>query len=272
MPKTPVTAAGRAWLAHLTRVAAVSMFVAACDRGADDGSLPSAGEGGAQAGSSASGGSSGGSIGGAGGGGAPSSGGMGGARAGSQATSGGGGAEAGAGSEPSIDDVDLTLGGLNQDLPAPSVDCLERPACVAASGEYNGMPFDIACMDAKYVHTWDSSRYTFGCNADVLDSQLTVELIVMRDFVDPAMAFDADTPTPNAFIRWRFAGGLADYTGRLFEMYGLDESHDQTVRVSGVSEDIEASPGPGLPPRYHLHVAAAFALSLMPKKIGRAHV
>lgn len=55
---------------------------------------------------------------------------------------------------PQLSDVDLTLDGFNDDLPAPELDCLapdEAPlvGCISISGEYNSEAFDFSCMDSR---------------------------------------------------------------------------------------------------------------------------
>jgi hypothetical protein len=59
------------------------------------------------------------------------------------ASGGGAGAGGATGGVPSLSDVDLTLGGLNQDLPAPAKDCLSVTpapsiACFSVSGTWMG--------------------------------------------------------------------------------------------------------------------------------------
>jgi hypothetical protein len=79
---------------------------------------------------------------------------------------------AGLGGSLGLDDVDLTLGGFNQDLPTPMHDCLdgkEYEGCVSFSGEYNGAPLDVRYMDTSVgvvLLSADSSRRV-GCHADL---------------------------------------------------------------------------------------------------------
>jgi hypothetical protein len=72
---------------------------------------------------------------------------------------------------PSLDDVDLTLGGMNADLAAPLTDCLHFPklpfvSCVSVSGEYNGVPFTADCPDSVYsgAGSDDVGRYIASCS------------------------------------------------------------------------------------------------------------
>jgi hypothetical protein len=89
---------------------------------------------------------------------APDSGaGNGGASSGSggNSTAGSGGSGGVAGSDVPIDtsSVDLTLGGFNQDLPAPSVNCMERSdfsvGCISVSGVVDGVSFDHYCAEGN---------------------------------------------------------------------------------------------------------------------------
>lgn len=63
------------------------------------------------------------------------------------------------------DSVDLALGGVNADLPAPSIDCLTNPResyfCFALSGIVNGVEREILCS------TWEGSETSgtsMGCS------------------------------------------------------------------------------------------------------------
>jgi hypothetical protein len=244
----------------------------------DDGGKPPhdgqvAGQGGAGSGAAGSAGNAGsgggGSNAGRGGAGASGSSGRGGSAAGSGGSGAGSGGSSGAAGSASIDDVDLTLGGFNQDLPAPGSNCLMRDdfivGCIALAGEYNGEAFDLVCSGADFDHTY-GARYTFGCRTEALGSELQVELIVSQDFVEKRPAtFSADTATAAAYIRfWNTERSFETYRDRLFTMFGHDATHDQQMRVAGISENVQQS-SPGGQPSDEWRIGAVFALSLTPK-------
>jgi hypothetical protein len=106
----------------------VALFSSACGESGDSGGSPTGSGGDAGSGASATGGTA--------------------------ATGTGGGAGAsGCPTTPQFGpgDVDVTLGGLNADLPAPSMDCLTvDPAvsmCAALSAIVNGVPQEILCTN-----------------------------------------------------------------------------------------------------------------------------
>jgi hypothetical protein len=182
--------------------------------------------------------------------------------AGSGGGAGTGGTGAGAAGSVSFEDIDLTLGGFNQDLPEPASNCLMREdfiiGCIAFSGEYDGEAFNLVCTDADFDHTY-GARYTFGCRTDALGSELQVELIVSQDFIETRPAtFSADAPAMASYIRfWNTERMFETYRDRVFSMYGHETTHDQQMRVEGISETVQQS--------NKWRIGAVFALSLTPK-------
>jgi hypothetical protein len=50
--------------------------------------------------------------------------------------------------QPGEESIDLSLGGFNQDLPEPSVDCMNEGGfigCITATGLVNDEPFELIC-------------------------------------------------------------------------------------------------------------------------------
>lgn len=67
--------------------------------------------------------------------------------------------------------VDLTLGGLNQDLPEPTYDCMDPKVtknCIAFSGTYHGTRFDCLCVGEDGAEAASSTTpfegYTAQCD------------------------------------------------------------------------------------------------------------
>ena len=206
MPRTGSPVQVGQWLALNGPV--VALLLVACG---SDGASPSGagGDGGNQMASGGAAGSSGGpggasgsagsggvagEAGGAGGGISPMTDGGGGSSDGAPSSEGGTG-DAGA---PSLADVDSTLGGLNQDIPPPSLDCLAvtrvpTVACFSARGEWMGEQIDISCNEnvgPSSAGTQPPDRFV-GCDTK-LPSGDDISIVVR-------LAGTLVGPTPKAF-------------------------------------------------------------------------
>jgi hypothetical protein len=80
--------------------------------------------------------------------------------------------------------VDLTLSGFNQDLPAPSVNCMEKNdvVCISISGIVDGETIDLDCTDRWVGTTMRGVWRAASCHPDVFDWQN--EWIITVTFTD----------------------------------------------------------------------------------------
>lgn len=69
--------------------------------------------------------------------------------------------------EIDTDDIDFELGGMNLDLPEPSVNCMETEVttgCLSMTGIVEGKPFDVHCIDYDGVSTGtEEERRSISC-------------------------------------------------------------------------------------------------------------
>lgn len=162
--------------------------------------------------------------------------------------------------DASIDDVDLTLGGFNQDLPAPSVDCLMREnlglGCMAISLEYNGVAYELQCEDQNIIVAVGGDQY-FGCKEPfALGGELDIRVTLARQLLSmPAVTFSVDTSGADAHAR-------VFYPTRNFPTQ-LADTHDQNFRVAGISDVVQT--GSGVFARSFWRIDGTFGLSLIPK-------
>jgi hypothetical protein len=186
----------------------------------------------------------GGATGGAGSGGVPASGGAGGETGGvsSGGTAGTGGSSGGS----SLADVDLTLGGLNQDLPTPSTDCLalaKAPlvGCLSVTGSWMGESVDVTCQDAKgpaSAGTQPPDRFV-GCDA-TLPSGNAIEIIVRLggDLVAPlpkAFSF-AIPPGSDVHTRMDLTDVTRGYISHSGDAFALAGSYEEKAAVAGLAD------------------------------------
>lgn len=168
------------------------------------------------------------------------------------------------GSGTRIEDVDLTLGGLNQDLPAPSMDCLTRQdlvvGCMAVSGTYNGSAFDFFCDDGSATTAMLSLSAGDGprlarCKGPVGDDNLVVALLLGAESISaPTHTFSAEAASSGAYVNiWQIERKFQSYPDGT---YALAATHDQTFKTAGLSE---------FAMNMDWRVDASFALSLTPK-------
>lgn len=153
---------------------------------------------------------------------------------------GGSGGTSGTGGGLAIDDVDYTLGGFNQDLPAPSVDCLTQEVafgCMSISGEYNGEVFEMVCSENTFS-IGNDARHIFGCRKDIAAGDFLVEFIIGSNVVHtPPFAFEVSAPEPRIFYdTWNRTRDAKTYLYRTFSMYQLATTHDQEYCATGTSE------------------------------------
>jgi len=157
--------------------------------------------------------------------------------------------------------VDYSLGGFNQELPAPTVDCSSRSilvGCFAFSGTYDQKAFDIACSDDSHVVDGDGPHYVFGCDQTVFDGQrFDVELNLFETLTNTsATSFGGSVPSAQAFPEaFRPERNLDMYPNRDYAMYAYGATHDLAFHFAARSEPAKPS----------FRVSGAFAFSLVPK-------
>jgi hypothetical protein len=261
----------------------VALLLVAC--GSDGGASPGeAGSGGNQTATGGVVGSSGGSgnpSGGVGSGGVPSAtggavaaGGTGPATGGGGTSSGGtpaSGGAAGGGGTPSLADVDLTLGGFNQDLPAPSKDCLAATtvptvACFSARGEWLGEQIDISCDEGdgpSSAGTQPPDRFV-GCSAKLPSGDdIHVSVRLGGTLVGPTpKAFAFSSPpdsTAHTFLDMTDVTKL--YSNHVGETFELAATYDETTKVAGLADD---EPGIRAGTMSEI-IKGTFAVTLAPK-------
>ncbi len=171
-----------------------------------------------------------------------------------------------ANADASIDDVDLTLGGFNQDLPAPSTNCVAAQGlvigCLSVTGTYNGQSFSLLCDDESDVTVGMGGSHVVGCRGPAGGGDLVVELRLDPALVaDPPHTFDAVAPTLRTYASvWQLQRGFASYPDGVYE---LAATHDQVFRLAGISESVRR--GTSNPPQYDWRLRGSFALSLSPQ-------
>lgn len=146
--------------------------------------------------------------------------------------------DSGPGEPPSLDDVDLTLGGLNQDLPEPPLNCLgmEEPSsgCISFTGEYNGTPFEGQCQGPSASVGTGGGQRNIGCRTDLADGEFRVVVLLGEDLVAPLPRAFALSAAPDG-------SGLTAvhvyHYGRMF-FSGTQQAaavHVYDPRVAGIS-------------------------------------
>jgi hypothetical protein len=230
---------------------------------AGDGGKPSGGSGGSAAGGGAAGGGAAGD-------------GAGKAGSGGSAGSGDAGGDLNGADPPKLSDVDLTLGGFNDDLPAPERDCLaldEAPlvGCISISGEYNSEPFDFFCMDSSPAVTAlrANGAYANGCRLQFAEDDKLLVALRLGSGAIPAVPYEfsyslppGDDPLTHVEFE-RPARALEthapDTSGQL--EFVLGDTHEQEMRTAGVAEY-----GPGWSAgKTSAFTKGTFAASLRPK-------
>lgn len=167
-------------------------------------------------------------------------------------------------SDASIDDVDLALGGFQQDLAAPSVDCVNgQDLCLSVSGTYNGTPFDLTCKTNK-VTVGRESSHRIGCRSTIGVGDLWVELDLDPNLIEPPVkTFTAVAPSAHTFVYvFNADRGLESYSN---DSYQLTATHDQALRIAGISELVKSGGTAGLPLIMKWRIRGAFGLTLTPK-------
>jgi hypothetical protein len=195
---------------------ALGLVVAACSKGRPGNAPNAAGHSGDAGGSSAEHGGSGGVK-------AMREAGSGGGTAGSQAGSSGNAAQGGGAAstrEYGSGDVDLTLGGFNQDLPAPTVDCLsdnlDNYVCFSATVQVDGVTHEIACIRASTI---SQSGGSFTC----LSASNESVQIDAGDFEVPGTFSVVETSVPGSILQLTLMQG----------MFNSRASNFQEARVAG---------------------------------------
>lgn len=160
-------------------------------------------------------------------------------------SSGGGGMGAG----PSIADVDRTLGGLNQDVPAPAVGCTSADTpevgCLTWTAEYTGIPMSGACetyVDKAIVFT-GGIRRSMACTETVgVGDDMTVGLGTGQAAIgtEPSVFEVSAPPVPDpeamgSVSIFRDARNFATHVGG---DYALDTTHDLTFKIAALAKQI----------------------------------
>lgn len=147
---------------------------------------------------------------------------------------------------PTLGDVDLTLGGLNEDLATPINDC-ERYGvlgCISFQGEVNGTIIAGKCQDSGGI-----SGVVFGNTADEPDQlnlncsggntldptqEFSLQLQV-QDFLTPptsVFSYDSAGKEPGLVLFDWDPTGFATHD---FDVLLVSATHDEQLRVSGLN-------------------------------------
>lgn len=109
-------------------------------------------------------------------------------------------------------DVDLTLGGLNQDLPEPSTSCLDADvdnwACFAGTASINGVVREVTCDSILRIATNGTSFHCKTPDPDNEDVELAVGWLMAPGTFD-----NIEDTVPNNLLRLDLNQG--SYSSRL---------------------------------------------------------
>lgn len=167
----------------------------------------------------------------------------GGAAAAGSSSGGSGAGGASVGPLPTHSDVDLTLGGFNQDLaPTPS-DCGVRGTlgCISVSGKIGDQKFSATCQSTDGITGTVSKRMQLYCSPDVTGNDFTgfVLKIFLDDFLgEPTRLFSYESPEGQVPTNGEsMALFYIEPTG--FSSYGVLEpvptTHDEVVKIAGLN-------------------------------------
>jgi hypothetical protein len=161
---------------------------------------------------------------------------------------------------------DMTLGGFNQDLPAPGMPCEERDLstaqCAAISGVLDGEPVDVQAYGrAAYVFL-DGGYRAAALGWDLADGELAEVVIRIGMQTAPIAPATFSASSEDAGASDSYVGFSAE--SRAFESHvdGMPiATHEIEWRIAGELWFAQNRPdGPR-----HEQVLASFALSITPK-------
>jgi hypothetical protein len=267
-------------------VVAASFLGVACGDGSSPGTQGTGGDGssGGAGGASLSTGGSGGGTAGLAGMGSGASGGFGGtsgtsgmggtsaSTGGTPAATGGTSGGSGGGGAPDLSGLDLTLGGLNQDLPVPSLDCTVGPTptngCMSWTGEYNGARVDGSCQDTvRRAYFYIDKSRAMECDFSLSPKDafgVALSLGVSSMGSPPPHAFSLNAPPQPDVDAAGFLALFRDTRNLSVDAAGTFDqgvTHDFTWRVTGASADV-----PGLAAgKTSEAVMGVFAVTFEPK-------
>lgn len=170
---------------------------------------------------------------------------------------------------PTRAEVDLTLGGFNQDLaPTPS-DCAVRGTlgCISVSGEIGDQKFSASCLSTDAISANVQGRIQLNCSPDVTGNDFTgfVLKIFLDDFLgEPTRLFSYESPEgqvptggESKAIFYVEPTGFRSYD----ELEPVPTTHDEVVRMAGLNyEEPYLSDT-----RYSKFVFGAFAATWTPQ-------
>jgi hypothetical protein len=157
----------------------------------------------------------------------------------------GGAAASGAssGASPTRADVDLTLGGFNQDLaPTPS-NCDERGVlgCISVSGELGGQRFSATCQSTDGISGTGLGRTQLHCSPDVIGNDFKgfVLSIFLDDFLgQPTRLFSYESPEgqvptdgQSMALFWTEPTGFSSYD----PLEPTPTTHDEVIKIAGLN-------------------------------------
>ena len=154
-----------------------------------------------------------------------------------------------AGPAPTLADVDLTLGGLEQDLPPPAVDCTREQTpisgCISWTGEYNGAPVHGGCGDVATAITYPGTQRVSVCSVPLAanDSFDVVLGIGSASWGSPPpRAFTMSSPpVPDPTVgRLELSRDARGFTTQNHSF--SSETPDYTWRVAGVTGVVPGNP------------------------------
>ena len=151
--------------------------------------------------------------------------------------------QAGGAPLPTRDDVDLTLGGFNQDLvPTPS-NCAERGTlgCISVSGEIGDQKFSATCQSTDGISGTVLKRRQLRCSPDVTGNDFNgfVLYIFLDDFLgQPTRLFSYESPEgqvptdgESMALFWIEPTGFSSYD----PLEPAPTTHDEVVKLAGLN-------------------------------------
>jgi hypothetical protein len=149
---------------------------------------------------------------------------------------------AGSGPLPTRADVDLMLGGLNQDLAPTPATCDVRGGigCLSVSGEAGGKKFSATCQDSDAISGRVGSRRQLHCSRDVAgDGFTSFSLTIFLDGLEePTSLFSYQSPVGQvpkdqesmALFRLK-PGGFSNYD----PLEPAPTTHDELVKMAALN-------------------------------------
>jgi hypothetical protein len=151
---------------------------------------------------------------------------------------------AGTGPLPTRADVDLTLGGLNQDLaPTPATcEVAGGIGCISVSGEVGGKKFSATCQNSDAISGAVGGRRQLHCSPNVAGDGVTgFSLTIFLDGLgEPTSLFSYQSPVgqvpkdeESMALFWLKPSGFSNYD----PLEPASTTHDELVKIAALNYD-----------------------------------